>query len=152
MYTDNNTLLAQRDAEICQLYDNDLSITINDLKTRYGLDRQQLKVILKKGDKKLRPEKRGRRKMQDIVLLSDTHKRVGHLIDAYMIRNDLGIREMSRRVNISPSELTYGREGKHDFTLSTLQKLAEVMGFDLSEVMSRDVTASNLYQQKKKEA
>ena len=133
----------QRDADLCKMYTDNLEVSLADLAENSGLGRQRIRRILRAGGVTIRPEPRGLNKLHEMYPLSPGHVHVGQQINFYLLDHP-GLMLLAEKVKISKTKLSYGREGKHDFTMAELQRLNDVVGLGLPKWFFEGMTAERI--------
>jgi hypothetical protein len=121
-----------------------LSLSVDAIAKKYGVHRRTLdKIAAAHGVvREAPPLGRGPKRKENGQPISREHHSIGVRLN--MARGGEGVRSYSKRLGVSTHVLTRMEVGQHDFQLSQLQKIAEVTGKSLSELMQS--FEKNLYQ------
>ena len=111
------------------------TLSYQELADKYGRDRNTL-IKLKREHQITRPSghRNGPKPAVELKQLSPAHRALGLRITAY--RGVRSYTELGEELNVTRHVVRMMEIGAHDFTLRQLQKLSEVMGRSITELIT----------------
>lgn len=121
--------------------------SIRDLANRYGRSEVTVRKMISREaalrgiDLKATPRSRA---LHDQKTLGPLHIALGlKLVTHRVMDRHLGIREMAKELGVSPMTLGLMERGSHDYTLTQLLRLSEVLDVPVIELISDAIQSSN---------
>lgn len=111
------------------------NLSYQEIADKYGRDRDTI-IKLKNRYKLTRklPPRKGPRRVIDRKELSPLHRAVGIRLSLY--RGDRSYAEVAQSIGVSALALRYMELGIHDITLAQLQRISELLGQSISELIT----------------
>jgi len=129
--TDHN--LKWQKSAIEDLENTDLSIA--DIARKYGRSVDTIKKLRRfyNVTRKLPPRNRGAKKVADMVSLSSAHRAIGSRLTIY--RASRSYSDVGAELGVSRYVVKLMEAGAHDFTLTQLLRVADVLDLPIEEII-----------------
>jgi len=114
-------------------------MSFDALAKKYGRSRDTLIKLVKTHDvQRCTPLARpGRGKMLDLEPLSEVHKYIGVRINYYRtVQNNWQYKELGQLIHASWWLLRKMEQGSHDFTLTEIKQISDLLGVPVDELLS----------------